>query len=156
MDSYSNLRERAKCNRFAEYIGVRITKIAPDYAEGELPVREELLNPMGMVHGGCLCALADTTTGVAAATRGRIGVTLDCRMDYLRAAKDTSVVRCVATPVRIGRTITVYRAYITDDQGRAVAAGTFSFFIKEEPLPDYARQASEMRAIEGLQAKDPE
>ena len=68
MDSYSNLRERAKCNLFAEFVGVRITKIAQDYAEAELTIRDELLNPMGLVHGGCLSTLADTTAGVAAAS----------------------------------------------------------------------------------------
>ena len=148
MDSYSNLIERAKCNLFAEFVGVRITKIAQDYAEAELTIRDELLNPMGLVHGGCLSTLADTTAGVAAATRGKLGVTLDCRMVYLHAAKDTKYVRCVASPVRVGRTIMVYRVYITDDKETAVATGTFTFFIRDEPLPDYAMQAAELRAIE--------
>ncbi|MBM6938159.1 PaaI family thioesterase [Pseudoflavonifractor phocaeensis] len=156
MDSCSNVESnvanvaaRTKHNRFAEYIGVRITKIAQDYAEGELPIREELLNPMGLVHGGCLCTLADTVAGCAAATRGRVGVTLDCRMDYLHPARDTAVVRCVANPQRVGRTIMVYRVYLTDDKGEAVAAGTFTFFIKNEPLPDYiAESAAELAAVQ--------
>ena len=42
----------------------------------------------------------------------------------------------------------VYRVYITDDKGTAVATGTFTFFIKDEPLPDYAMRAAELKAVE--------
>ena len=60
MDSYSNLRARAKCNRFAEHNGIELTLIETDHVEGEITVTEAHLNPMGMVHGGCLATLADT------------------------------------------------------------------------------------------------
>ncbi len=46
MDSYSNLRARAKCNRFAEHNGIELTLIETDHVE-EITVTEAHLNPMG-------------------------------------------------------------------------------------------------------------
>lgn len=147
MDSYSNVQARAKCNRFAEHIGIDITKIETDYAEGEVIVTEESLNPMGMVHGGCLAALADTVAGTAVATRGRVGVTMDCRMDYLRPARGKKI-KCVATPRKVGKTIAVYQADLTDDAGKTVAVGTFSFYLTDQPLPNFEQMLERIRERE--------
>lgn len=136
MASYSNVRARSKCNRFAEYNGIEITKIDTDYAEGELCITEASLNPMGKVHGGCLASLADTVAGVAVATRGRVGVTMDCRIDYLRPASGAKI-KCVATPRKVGKTIAVYTVEMTNDTGVMVAIGTFSFYLTDQPLPDF-------------------
>ena len=127
MDSYSNLQARARCNRFAEHNGIELTRIERDYVEGEITVTEAHLNPMGMVHGGCLATLADTVTGTAVATRGRVGVTMDCRMDYLRPAVNTKKVRCVSIPQKIGRTITLYRAELPTTRGSFLRWGPSAF-----------------------------
>ncbi|MBU5436090.1 PaaI family thioesterase [Pseudoflavonifractor sp. MSJ-37] len=151
MDSYSNLEARAKCNRFGEHNGIVMTKIEQDYAEGEITVCETHLNPMGMVHGGCLATLADSVTGTAVATRGRVGVTMDCRMDYLRPAVGTKKVRCRAIPQKIGRTITLYRAELTNDDGALIAVGTFSFFLTDKPLPNFQELLDQARAHQEAQ-----
>lgn len=137
MDSYSNLWARHKHNGFAAYNGIEITKIEEGRAQGVLTVRPSSLNPMGMVHGGLLAALADTVAGVAAATSGQVGVTLDCRMDYLRPAAGSEKIFCAAVPQRRGNHIAVYRAELTDDSGALVACGVFTFFFTGQPLPDF-------------------
>ena len=44
---------------FAPYNHITVTRIEGREAEGTLEVRPESLNPMGIVHGGALVALAD-------------------------------------------------------------------------------------------------
>ena len=132
MDSYSKLLARVNApGHYSTCSGVQVTRIEGREAEGRLTICPENLNPMGMVHGGAMVTLADTVAGCAAFTSGRVCVTLDCTMQYL-APGTGSWLRCLATPKKLGKTILVYDAVITNDQGQTVATGTYTFFAKEE------------------------
>ena len=129
MDSYSNLWARHKHNGFAAYNGIEITQLEEGRAQGVLTVRPSSLNPMGIVHGGALVTLADTVCGTAAFTTGHMCVTLDCSMQYLAPASGARIT-CTATPRKLGKTVLVYEAVLTDDTGRTVATGVYTFFAK--------------------------
>ena len=114
---------------FAPYNHIFVTRIEGREAEGTLEVRPESLNPMGIVHGGALVTLADTVCGTAAFTTGHMCVTLDCSMQYLAPASGARIT-CTATPRKLGKTVLVYEAVLTDDTGRTVATGVYTFFAK--------------------------
>ena len=120
---------------FAPYNHITVTRIENREAEGTLEIRSESLNPMGIVHGGALVALADTVAGCAAFTCGRVCVTLDCNMQYL-APGTGSYIHCHAIPKKLGKTILVYDAMLTNDQGQTVATGTYTFFAKDIKTED--------------------
>ncbi|MCE0764868.1 DUF4442 domain-containing protein [Pseudonocardia kujensis] len=50
---------------FCNHVGVRVTELAPDHGQAELPVRPELQNHFGTVHAGALF-LAAEVAGAAA------------------------------------------------------------------------------------------
>ena len=114
MDSYSKLLELVNTSGcFAPANHMYVTELRPDHsAVGVLEVQPSSLNPIGIVHGGALVTLADTVCGTAAFTTGHMCVTLDCSMQYLAPAS--------------GARITV----LTDDTGRTVATGVYTFFAK--------------------------
>ncbi len=104
-----------------------VTELRPDHsAVGVLEVQPSSLNPMGIVHGGALVTLADTVCGTAAFTTGHMCVTLDCSMQYLAPASGARIT-CTATPRKLGKTVLVYEAVLTDDTGRTVATGVYTF-----------------------------
>ena len=141
MASYSEqYREMLDKVNSGPYFGPRsgavVTAAGGGEAEGELILRPESRNPMGVVHGGALFTLADTVAGTAAFTTGRNCVTLDSSMQFLSAARGDKL-RCVAKPKKAGRTILVYEVTITDSEERLVASGTFTFYATGEfKLPD--------------------
>lgn len=136
MDSYSKLKDVVNTpGHFAPDSGVTVTRIEGREAEGRLDIRTNSLNPMGIVHGGALVTLADTVAGCAAFTCGKVCVTLDCTMQYL-APGTGSYIHCVATPKKLGKTILVYEATLTNDQGKTVATGTYTFFAKDLNVED--------------------
>ena len=143
MASYSEqYREMLDKVNSGPYFGPRsgavVTAAGGGEAEGELILRPESRNPMGVVHGGALFTLADTVAGTAAFTTGRNCVTLDSSMQFLAAARGDKV-RCVAKPKKAGRTIMVYEISITDSEERLVATGIFTFFATgEHKLPEAA------------------
>ena len=140
MASYSEqYREMLDKVNSGPYFGPRsgavVTAAGGGEAEGELILRPESRNPMGVVHGGALFTLADTVAGTAAFTTGRNCVTLDTSMQFLSAARGDRL-RCVARPKKAGRTVLVYDIAITDGEDRLVASGTFTFYaVGEHRLP---------------------
>jgi acyl-CoA thioesterase len=112
--------------------GMLVTEVGDYWCKGELTVSDASLNPRGIIHGGCLCTLMDTVAGMAACTGGRSCVTLNCSLNYLRPAANTAKVYCNTKLIKRGRTIVVMEAVLTDDQGRELATGTYTFFLMEE------------------------
>ena len=113
---------------YAKYSGIRVTKVEPNYCEGELTISPDSCNYLGIVHGGCLATLADTVAGIAACSSGNGTVTINYGFSFLRPATGT-VIKCVAEPEKVGRQVSVFRCSLTNDEGKLVASGQFTFFM---------------------------
>lgn len=111
---------------YVSHSGITITKLEENYCEGELAITPDVCNYLGIVHGGCLATLADTVGGLAAISSGRGTVTLNYGFSFHRQAKGTRI-KCVAEAEKVGKTISVFRCSLTDDQGSLVASGQFTF-----------------------------
>ena len=116
---------------FSIYNHIKITGLFEDgTSEGELTIHPDSLNPYGIVHGGCLATLADTVGGCCACSRGGVCVTAGSTMEFLRPASGKKIF-CVATPKKMGRTLSVIQVVLTNDQDVVVATGTFTFFMMD-------------------------
>ena len=51
---------------FTRLLGVNVLHRSPERSEAELPVRAELCNRRGVLHGGAMMALGDTLGGMTA------------------------------------------------------------------------------------------
>jgi uncharacterized protein (TIGR00369 family) len=103
-------------------LGIRITDYSPDRLVGTMPVAGNE-QPFGLLHGGATCALVETVGSIAAAVnagRDRRIVGVELNASYLRAAT-SGTVTAVATPVKIGRTLSTFLVEVTDDAGRTTA-----------------------------------
>lgn len=116
--------------QFSYENGICVTLARPGYAEGVLEVRPTSSNPHGTVHGGCLYTLADTVAGTAACAHGASCVTVSGSMEFLRPATGPRI-RCVATPKKQGQTLSVMQVVLTNEGGKEVATGTFTFFMSQ-------------------------
>ena len=73
-------------------------------------------------------------------TTGHMCVTLDCSMQYLAPASGARIT-CTATPRKLGKTVLVYEAVLTDDTGRTVATGFIPFLPRGRQTDPHPRQA---------------
>ena len=126
-------------NRFNEYsaflrfIGAQITVLKEGYAEAELTVKPELLNMAGIVHGGVIFSLGDSTVGAASKSYGHGSVTLEGKINYLRPiGPESGRIRAVAQSVHAGKKTGVYACGVYDGAGNLAAVGQFTMFL----LPD--------------------
>jgi len=89
---------------------------------------EKHANPMGTLHGGVLCDVADAAIGTPHATgleEGESFTSLDLQINFFRPVWDDRL-RAIAKTVHQGKTISRYLCDILNSDGRLVAqvAGT--------------------------------
>jgi uncharacterized protein (TIGR00369 family) len=94
---------------------------------------ESVYNVLGAVHGGLVCAMADTVTALAVRTTLEAGVSytsVDLNVSYTRpVTRDSGTLRAVGTVVKPGRRVAFSRAEIFDGAGKLVATATASCLI---------------------------
>ena len=110
-------------NAFVQACGIEIWELEEDHAVMGAAARPELLNPMGMLHGGLLFTLADCCSGVTARTDGRTYVTRNIHEGQVYA---------VGKVQHRGRTVcTVLVEIYAKETQKLLAAGTFSMFATQ-------------------------
>ena len=110
----------------ATLIGFRMTAIEPGQSRFELDADARHHNPMGTLHGGVLCDIADVAMGSAYASTLEAGesfTTLELKINFLRPVRVAHLV-AVGTVLQRGRTVGVAECTITDDRGRLIAKAT--------------------------------
>jgi uncharacterized protein (TIGR00369 family) len=107
-------------------VGFRLTGFEDGVVRMELEAGPRHHNPMGTVHGGILCDLADAAMGTAMAAtleEGESFATLQLAASYLRAVKEGRLT-ATARIVHRGKSVGHAEAEVVDGEGRAVARFT--------------------------------
>jgi uncharacterized protein (TIGR00369 family) len=89
-----SLAEAIDAKGFSGAAGFRVVAIQPGSAEVALARRDDLLQFFGHFHGGVITALADQAAGIAVTSslpQGRIGVTLELKVNFLEPARGTEL-----------------------------------------------------------------
>ncbi len=110
----------------AKLIGMRMTAVEAGVVTFELDVGEQHASPLGTVHGGILCDLADAAMGCAHASQlddGETFTTLELKMNFLKPVWSGRLV-AEARVLKAGRTIGLVDCRVTDESGSLVAYGT--------------------------------
>jgi uncharacterized protein (TIGR00369 family) len=115
---------------FSVLLGAELDALRPGHCQLSLPVRDELLQQHGFVHGGVVSYLADNALTYAGGTALRVPVvTSEFKLNYLRPAAGARLV-ARADAVHVGRAQAVCRCevFAVDASGVeqlcAIAQGT--------------------------------
>ena len=106
-----------------ELVGFRPSSIETGKAVFELDAGPQHANPMGTLHGGIICDIADAAMGVAYAStlgEGESFTTLELKINFLRPFRTGKLI-ANAHLVKGGRTIGLVECDVTDTEGRLVA-----------------------------------
>ena len=120
-----DFRVRAKTNDvpIARLIGFEAQKIADGKATVTLTTGPQHANPMGTLHGGILCDIADAAMGMAFASTlapGESFTTVELKINFFRPVWEDRL-KAEGRVVRRGRNLGYVECEITDDHGRLVA-----------------------------------
>jgi uncharacterized protein (TIGR00369 family) len=112
---------------FDTQLGLQFTELGPDGSRAQLEVKPNLLQPMGLVHGGVYCSMIESMASVTAYTwlaahGGGNVVGVNNNTDFLRSIS-SGMVYGTAEPIHRGRRQQLWLVTITDDNDRVVARG---------------------------------
>lgn len=107
----------------AQLIGFRLAAIEPGRATIAFTADERHRNPMGTLHGGILCDIADAAMGMAYAStlgEGETFTTIEMNINFLKPVWNGKLL-AVGHIVKQGRTVGLVDCDITDEKGSLVA-----------------------------------
>ncbi len=118
-----------------ELLDVELLEAGPERVVMRLPVNWKVHQPYGILHGGVSALLAESAASLAGALaagpdRGVVGIELNA--SHLRSLSDGHLT-ATATPVRVGRTVQVWRIALTADDGRAVCEARCTLAVIDPP-----------------------
>lgn len=137
MSSQTDFRERAKTNDvpIARLIGFEAKDIADGRATVVLAAGPQHANPMGTLHGGVLCDIADAAMGMAFAstlTPEESFTTIELKINFFRPVWQAQL-KAEGTVIRRGNTIGYMECTITDEKNRLVAKAASTCMVLRGP-----------------------
>jgi uncharacterized protein (TIGR00369 family) len=122
---------------FFQLIGLEVCDLRPRWAKCQVHSRRELENPNGVMHGGVIATLIDTTIAqamlmtdefqVVRDTKGSMS-TIDLHVKYLRPVSSGRLV-CEANIVHLGKRVIHAQAVVRGEHDKDVALGDASLMI---------------------------
>lgn len=111
-------------NTMGSYLGIEFIEAGDDYLTARMPVNEKTKQPIGIMHGGASCVLAETVGSTAANycvdNNRSYCVGLDINTNHVRAMRE-GFVYGTARPFHLGKSTQVWGIEIKNEQGQLVS-----------------------------------
>ena len=123
------VRQRMKESQVISHLGFDVERVEKGRAVFLLDVREHHKQIHGVVHGGILAALADTTAAIAAYTtvpRGTEIATVELKINYMEPVPGGRI-KADARVLRAGRNFIVTECEILNEDGSLAAKALLTF-----------------------------
>lgn len=101
----------------------------------DFDIREEMTNPIHILHGGALAAIMDEVMGMTAATldKDTFYTSINLVIDFLSSGKPGETITARSRIVREGKNIVNTECIITNADGKLLAKGTSNLIRTEIP-----------------------
>jgi 1,4-dihydroxy-2-naphthoyl-CoA hydrolase len=117
------LNQRGK-NTMVEYLGIEISEIGDDYLQARMPVDHRTRQPLGILHGGASCVLAETVgstaANIAVNLKTHYCVGLSIYTSHIRSAREGWLTG-TAKPLHLGRSTHIWNIAISNEAGQLIS-----------------------------------
>src|SRR5258708_27213571 len=69
---------------FSQWLGIEVIEIKEGYSKIKMTVRKEMINGLGVVHGGIAFSLGDSAFAFACNNRNNLSVALDTSINFIK------------------------------------------------------------------------
>jgi uncharacterized protein (TIGR00369 family) len=119
---------------FDALYGLEVTHHEDGLVRGEVPVRDAVKQPAGLVHGGVYASMAESlasmATWLAVKDDGKAAMGLSNATSFVRPIVEGTV-HAEARARHRGRTTWIWDVEITDDEGRLCAVTRMTIAVRE-------------------------
>ena len=110
-----------KDDLFSQWLGIEVIEITEGYSKIKMTVRTEMMNGLGIVHGGIAFSLADSAFAFACNNRNVLSVALDTSINFLKPVQVGDILIAEAKELHNGKSTGLYQVSISNQQQHMVA-----------------------------------
>jgi 1,4-dihydroxy-2-naphthoyl-CoA hydrolase len=118
---------------FDRHYGLEIVEASDELVRGRVQVREQVTQPVGLVHGGVYAAMAEALaslgTNHGVAPEGDLGLGMSNQSTFLRPV-GSGTIHGVARRRHRGRTTWIWDVEVSDDDGRLCALSRVTVAVR--------------------------
>ena len=106
---------------FSQWLGIEILEIKEGYSKIKMTVRKEMINGLGIVHGGIAFSLADSAFAFACNNRNVLSVALDTSINFIKPVHVGDVLTAETKELHNGKSTGLYHITITNQNNHIIA-----------------------------------
>lgn len=106
---------------FSQWLGIEVLDIKEGYSKIKMTVRKEMINGLGIVHGGIAFSLADSAFAFACNNRNNLSVALDTSINFLKPSHPGDVLTAEAKELHNGKSTGLYHVEIFNQNNHLIA-----------------------------------
>ncbi len=132
----SFVNDRGK-NTMMEHLGIEFTEIGDDFLVAKMPVDHRTKQPVGIMHGGASCVLAESVGSTAANMcvdqNYFYCVGLDINTNHIRSIRE-GYVFATAKPFHIGKSTHVWGIEIVNEEKKIISVNRLTMTVLNKKL----------------------
>lgn len=114
----------SRTKTMVDHLAIEFIEIGKDFLRAKMPIDERTQQPMGIMHGGASCSLAETVASVAANCcvnqEKQVCVGLEINTSHIKMVRKGFVIG-TAKPAHLGRSTQLWEIEIHDETGQLVS-----------------------------------
>jgi len=110
-----------KDDLFSKWLGIEVLEIKEGYSKIKMTVRKEMINGLGVVHGGIAFSLGDSAFAFACNNRNNLSFALDTSINFIKQVQPGDELTAEAIEVHNGRSTGLYHISIFNQNAIAIA-----------------------------------
>ena len=119
---------------FSQWMGIEVLEIKEGYSRIKMKIRPEMINGLGVVHGGIAFSLADSAFAFACNNRDNLSLALDTSINFTKPVRVDDILEAEATELHNGRSTGLYHIRISNQKKEIVALFKGTCFRTGKPL----------------------
>jgi len=111
-----------------KHLEIEFVELGDNYLKAKMPVNEKTRQPLGLLHGGASCVIAESTASCAAyltvdpSKKTVVGLSLTA--NHIKSITE-GFVYAIASPSHIGKSTSVWNVKIEDEKGNLISKIVF-------------------------------
>jgi acyl-CoA thioesterase len=119
---------------FSQWLGIELVEIKEGFSRIKMTIRKEMINGLGVVHGGIAFSLADSAFAFACNNRNNLSLALDTSINFIKPVHPGDELTAEAKEIHNGRSTGLYHIIVTNQYEHTVALFKGTCFRTGKPL----------------------